>query len=534
MGVVMPAPAAAEAGQPERKRKADETPEERAARKEAKRARKAEKEAKKEAKRAKTEGGAAAAPETPERAPAPAAKTAAAAPLQAIKDFLTKHEIRVHSSAAPPPCLKLAEAPFPPKLVSKLCAQGFTEPSAVQAASWPLAVKGRDLLAIAKTGSGKTLGFLLPALSLVAAEGARVREPVAVVMAPTRELALQIHAEAVKFGGAVGARAVCLYGGSPKGPQARELRMGAGLVVATPGRLLDFLDLHGQSGYGPQVSVAKCKMLVLDEADRMLDMGFEKDIMALAEAIPKGRQTLLYTATWPKAVQRVAASLLDAQNMVKVTVGSGGDKLTANKSVTQHVTVCQPNEKWERFLEMIKPLAPGGELAEERTIIFCNTKRDTQGVGDHLWQEGYKVEVIHGDRSQQEREYAVRQFKAGKVLTLVCTDVAARGLDITGVKAVFNMDFPRDSAEDYIHRIGRTGRAGATGEAHTLFTAKDVRHGRELVRILSDANQEVPAELERMVQRNGARKAGGGRGGYGRGGGGGRGGRAFGGRQRKW
>eukprot|EP00793_Prasinoderma_coloniale_P001462 PRCOL_00005237-RA len=435
MGVVMPAPAAAEAGQPERKRKADETPEERAARKEAKRARKAEKEAKKEAKRAKTEGGAAAAPETPERAPAPAAKTAAAAPLQAIKDFLTKHEIRVHSSAAPPPCLKLAEAPFPPKLVSKLCAQGFTEPSAVQAASWPLAVKGRDLLAIAKTGSGKTLGFLLPALSLVAAEGARVREP---------------------------------------------------------------------------------------------------DIMALAEAIPKGRQTLLYTATWPKAVQRVAASLLDAQNMVKVTVGSGGDKLTANKSVTQHVTVCQPNEKWERFLEMIKPLAPGGELAEERTIIFCNTKRDTQGVGDHLWQEGYKVEVIHGDRSQQEREYAVRQFKAGKVLTLVCTDVAARGLDITGVKAVFNMDFPRDSAEDYIHRIGRTGRAGATGEAHTLFTAKDVRHGRELVRILSDANQEVPAELERMVQRNGARKAGGGRGGYGRGGGGGRGGRAFGGRQRKW
>ena len=508
----------------------------------AKRARKAEKEAKKALKAAAKEKAVAnpaaadaAKVAADEASPSPAsssdvsdAPAKAVVPatpgkpdLAAIKAFLSKHEVRVHSSSAPPPVLHLADAPFAQSIVRKLLSFGFTEPSAVQAASWPLAVGGRDLLAIAKTGSGKTLGFLLPALAVCMA-AANKHEPSAVVMAPTRELALQTHTEAQKFCAPTGVRTVCLYGGASKGPQAQQLRRGAGLLVATPGRLMDFLDLtDGSRGYGPQTSVSKVQMLVLDEADRMLDMGFEKDVMKLASNMPADKQTLLYTATWPKAVQRVAGQLLRADKMVKLTVGSGGDKLTANKSITQHVQVVQPNDKWEAFLRMVKPLGPGGEMAGERAIIFCNTKRDAAGVADHLWQEGYAIDVITGDRTQGEREQVVKQFKAGKISIMCCTDVAARGLDISDVKAVYNMDFPRDSAEDYVHRIGRTGRAGNTGVSHTLFTAKDVRHGAELMRILSDAGQEVPAELERMVGRNKGRKGGGGgfRGGGGRGGG---------------
>lgn len=210
---------------------------------------------------------------------------------------------------------------------------------------------------------------------------------------------------------------------------------------------------------------------------------------------------MLFTATWPTAVRKIAAKLLNPESMVKVTVGTGGEKLTANKSVKQTIRVVRQADKWQNFVEVVKPL-----LDKDRSIIFCNTKRQTQKIADHFWEAGHAIDYVSGDRTQQEREKVIRQFKLGRITTLVGTDVAARGLDIDGVEHVINYDFPRDSAEDYVHRIGRTGRAGKTGESHTFFTSNDLRHGRELIRILKDAEQEVPPALESLVRSAPAKK----------------------------
>lgn len=267
------------------KRHADETAEERKERRRAKKARKELKQSKDASVKLSVVAAITAMDDDSEGAAAvDATEPAATADVAELgKAWLAKHEVKIHSSTAPPPCMSLEDAPFPAKLVSKLQQQGFSEPAPVQAASWPLGVAGNDVLSIAKTGSGKTLGFLLPAIALAAQN--KSRDPCVVIMAPTRELAMQIQSEAMKFGTALGVRSVCLYGGAPKGGQLRQLRQGANLLVCTPGRLMDFLDMHG-GGRGPATNVNKVKLLVLDEADRMLDMGFEKDIQALASAMP--------------------------------------------------------------------------------------------------------------------------------------------------------------------------------------------------------------------------------------------------------
>jgi len=369
----------------------------------------------------------------------------------------------------------------------------------VQAAAWPLASAGRDVLAIAKTGSGKTLGFLIPALArCIELKPKGDGSPIVLVMAPTRELAMQIKSEADKFGAPIGCRAVAVYGGAPKWGQTHELQAGCEVVIATPGRMMDMLDLHGASWTGASTSLKDCRVLVLDEADRMLDMGFEKDIWAITAQLPADHQTLFFTATWPKAVQRVAADLLNAATQVMVTVGGGGEKLTANKAVTQRVLVVEARAKWEAFEKLLENYKPGGADAGKRVIVFSNTKRDVNWIAQHCWELlGNCVDTISGDRNQKERESVIRRFREGSVTIVIATDVAARGLDINGSERVINYDFP--GPDDYIHRIGRTGRAGSTGAADTLFTSGDRKHARELVRILGDAEQEVPAELARMV-----------------------------------
>ena len=450
-----------------------------------------------------------------------------------VARWLTKHEVKVHDSASPTTaCLAFDDAPFPKPLVTLLNRQGFAEPSAVQGAAWPIASRGLDLLAIAKTGSGKTLAFLLPALALAAEHKNSSRgSPLALCMSPTRELALQICAEATKFGAAVGCRAVAVYGGAPKWAQASQLQRGCELIIATPGRMLDMLDMHNKGG-NPVTSLASAKVLILDEADRMLDMGFEKDIRQIAECMPADRRTMLFTATWPKNVQKIAADLLKPDR-VKITVGNGGDKLTANKAVTQTVKVIEAREKWTEFLKLMEEYKKDGPRHGQRVMIFCNTKKDVNGIGEHLWNEGYAADTVSGDRTQREREAVIAAFRRGSTTMVVCTDVAARGIDVQGVEAVVNYDFPRDACDDYIHRIGRTGRAGAKGVAHTLFTRQDGRFAKELTRILEDADQTVPDELRALAASS--RDGGGGgfqkkpwRGGGGRGGG--RGGGGF----RKW
>ena len=451
--------------------------------------------------------------------------------------FMKTHEITVNDATAPPPCTTLSGAPFPKPLVKLLTTQGFRIPSAVQAASWPLAMNGRDVLAVAKTGAGKTLGYLLPALTRCHESLARsagkpsAGKPRCLVMAPTRELVIQIKGVAAKYGAPLGCRAVAVYGGTPKWEQAAELQAGCEIVIATPGRLLDLLDLYSsQSGgprpspsgggrggpddsapskHGPATSLAHCTLLVLDEADAMLELGHEQDICTTVLAMPKGgrRQTLLFTATWSKMIERLASELL-ARTHCRVTIGSSStsDHPTANRAVTQVVHVIDPSEKWAAFVKLLAPFKVGRSEASARVLVFANTRADVQGIGEHCMKHQLSSDTVSRDRTQEEREDVLRRFRSGAVHVLIATDVAARGLDVQGIKRVINFDFPSGAggATQYIPRIGRTGRAGATGQADTLFTTAESKTvAAELARILLEAGQVVPDKLAAMARKGG-------------------------------
>ena len=419
--------------------------------------------------------------------------------------FLAAHELTIHDDDAPPPCLTFAQAPFPTELLKLLASQPFTTPSPVQAASWPIAVSGRDVLAIAKTGSGKTLGFLLPTLTRCVAEKPAAKgAPLAIIMAPTRELALQIHAEAMKYGACVGCKSVAVYGGASKTSQVSSLQRGCELVIGTPGRIKDVLDVRG-GGASSVVKCGKMSMVVLDEADRMLDMGFERDIRSIVwQCFSDGpdscrhHQTFLYSATWPVEVQGIASDLL-SETAVKVTVGSGGEKLTASKSIVQRVHVIDATKRWEAFVRLIAPFARGGVHGKSRVIVFANRKDTVKSLAKHCHDHGMACDVLSGDRSQSQRESTIRKFKEGAVTIVIATDVAARGLDIKGIERVINYELPVDDFQDYVHRIGRTGRANATGEADSLFTEGDKLNAKELIRLLTEAGQVVPPELAKLT-----------------------------------
>ncbi|KAL6551478.1 hypothetical protein OROGR_007632 [Orobanche gracilis] len=364
---------------------------------------------------------------------------------------------------------------------------GFSAPTPIQAQSWPIAIQGRDIVAIAKTGSGKTLGYLIPAfLHLKQKHNNPKLGPSVLVLSPTRELATQIQDEAVKFGRSSKISCTCLYGGAPKGPQLRDLDRGVDVVVATPGRLNDILEMK-------RVSLHHVSYLVLDEADRMLDMGFEPQIRKIVKEVPSQRQTLMYTATWPKEVRRIAADLL--VNPVQVNIGNV-DELVANKAITQYVEVLSPMDKRRRLEQILRSQEPGSKI-----IIFCSTKKMCDQLAGSLSRQ-FGAVAIHGDKSQGERDYVLNQFRTGRSPVLVATDVAARGLDIKDIRVVVNFDFP-NGVEDYVHRIGRTGRAGATGVSYTFFSDQDAKHAADLVKLLEGANQCVPKEVRDMASRGG-------------------------------
>ena len=410
--------------------------------------------------------------------------------------YLQDNDITIHEEGAPPPCLSLRAAPFPRELLSILCAQGFTVPSPVQAATWPIAVTGRDVLAIAKTGSGKTLGFLLPVLARCSAEKRAAQgAPTALIMAPTRELALQIHAEAVKFGAPSGLRAVAVYGGAKKPPQIKKIQHGCELIVGTPGRIKDIL----MRDRTPVCSLLSFSMLVLDEADRMLDMGFERDIRNIVWKVfgDRVKQTFFYSATWPLDVQGVASDLL--VNEVKVTVGKGGNRLTASTSVTQRVHVIDPSQRMPKFQELMSAFQRGSVDCGKRVIVFANRKVTVKKLSKWCNNNGLRCDTMSGDRSQSQRESTIRKFREGSVTVVVATDVASRGLDIKGIERVINYELPMDNFMDYVHRIGRTGRAGATGIADSLFTNGDRVNSQALIKLMKDAGQVVPVELAKYA-----------------------------------
>jgi len=452
---------------------------------------------------------------------------------------------------------RFEDAPFPAPLLQALSKAGFTSPTPIQGVSWPIALQKRDLVAVAKTGSGKTCGFLLPAFvrlkapgpkpeRALSAQGFFVSEPCtprACVLAPTRELAQQIADEALRFAQPLGFAVVCLYGGCDKAPQLHAMRAGCDLVIATPGRLNDFLE--PPSGRTPPIAARCVEFLVLDEADRMLDMGFEPQIRQILRQCPhtsKGRQTLLFTATWPKEVSALAASLT-ASNAAHIRIGDNGTKLVVNTSVKQHVEVLASEAaKGTRLASLLRQRMQKGSSTHERCIVFCATKRKCEQTAIALRTAGFPVAgAIHGDKTQQEREMALSRLKDGSRPILVATDVAARGLDIQGVTLVVVYDLGREIA-DYVHRVGRTGRAGATGDAYTFLTEADAPLARPLKALLGPGSETTPA-FDLLCNSAKANRGGGGlrgrqfggRGGGGRGGRGGRGGGRFSqGRGRKW
>lgn len=308
--------------------------------------------------------------------------------------------------------------------------------------------------------------------------------PIVLVLAPTRELAQQIQSVARDFGSSSCIRNTCIFGGSPKGPQARDLKRGVEICIATPGRLIDFLEKG-------TTNLRRCTYLVLDEADRMLDMGFEPQIRKIIEQIRPDRQVLMWSATWPKEVQALAEDFLS--DYIQINIGSL--TLAANHNIRQIVDICQEHEKELKLSSLLRDISCD---RGNKTIIFVETKKKVDDITKAIKRDGWSAIAIHGDKSQQERDYVLSEFRNGKTAILVATDVAARGLDVEDVKYVVNFDYP-NSSEDYIHRIGRTGRCQSAGTAYALFTPNNARQAKELIQVLEEAGQVINPALAEMA-----------------------------------
>lgn len=362
-----------------------------------------------------------------------------------------------------------------PSLCAPLARLGYTQPTPVQIAAIPLALTGSDVLARAQTGTGKTAAFGLPMISrLLARTGhPRSQQPRGLVLVPTRELAVQVHKALLAYGTGSPLRVTAIFGGVAMTPQIQALRRGTHIVVATPGRLIDHLDRR-------TIDLSAVEILTLDEADRMLDMGFQPALRRIVPLLPVARQTLLFSATLSAEVIGLAAAFTREPARVDV---SDGHVVAA--TVTHRVHPVPAGRKQD-LLTRVLTQTPDGQA-----LVFCRTKRGSDRVGDHLEQSGVKVAVIHGNKSQGARTRALGDFKSGRVSVLVATDIAARGLDIAQLPLVVNYDLPLVAA-DYIHRVGRTGRAGRSGCAVSLVSAEE----RTLLR---DIQRLLPAPLEQVA-----------------------------------
>ncbi|CAB1449928.1 unnamed protein product [Pleuronectes platessa] len=415
-----------------------------------------------------------------------------------LEEYRRKKEITIRGSGCPKPVSTFHQAHFPQYVLDVLMQQNFKEPTAIQAQGFPLALSGRDMVGIAQTGSGKTLSYLLPAIVHINHQPYLERGdgPICLVLAPTRELAQQVQQVAHDYGKSSRIKTTCVYGGAPKGPQIRDLERGVEICIATPGRLIDFLEAG-------KTSLRRCTYLVLDEADRMLDMGFEPQIRKIVDQIRPDRQTLMWSATWPKEVRQLAEDFL--KDYVQINVGAL--ELSANHNILQIVDVCMENEKDQKLIQLMEEIMAE---KENKTIIFVETKKRCDDLTRRMRRDGWPAMCIHGDKSQPERDWVLTEFRSGKAPILIATDVASRGLDVEDVKFVINYDYP-NSSEDYIHRIGRTARSNNKGTAYTFFTPGNIRQARELIRVLEEARQAINPKLLQMVDTGRGGGGGGGR-----------------------
>lgn len=416
--------------------------------------------------------------------------TLTALPQTEIDDFLSTNFIKINDPASTS-LRPITEFSFLPP-TTKTDSSSFTSfknPTPIQSAAWPFLLSGRDVIGVAETGSGKTLAFGVPCIRSITSSptSTKYHDPAkAVIVSPTRELAVQIHTQIEQLATPAFLSTVCVYGGVPKDAQRAALQT-AHIIVATPGRLNDFI----QEGAADLSSV---NYLVLDEADRMLDKGFEQEIRKIIATTPtQGRQTLMFTATWPPSVRELAATFMHEPVHISIGADNPTGELRANTKIKQLVEVVDPRGKEQRLLQLLKQHTAGSKK-NDRILIFCLYKKEAARIEGFLRSRGLKVAGIHGDMGQAARSASFESFKSGESPLLVATDVAARGWDIPNVKVVVNVTFPL-TVEDYVHRIGRTGRAGAEGLAITLFTEHDKGLSGALINVLRAAGQDVPEDL---------------------------------------
>lgn len=359
---------------------------------------------------------------------------------------------------------------LPEEVQQAVAKVGFTQPSPIQEQTIPILMEGRDVVGLAQTGTGKTAAFALPVLSQVDPE---VRHPQALVLAPTRELALQVADSFQSFADHLGRIEVLpIYGGQAYGIQLSGLRRGAQIIVGTPGRVIDHLEKGS-------LDISQLRFLVLDEADEMLNMGFQEDVERILEDTPEEKQVALFSATMPNSIRRLSKQYLN--DPAEVTVKS---ERRTNDNITQRYLLTPHRQKMDAFTRILEV------IEYDAIIVFCRTKHETEEVADSLRDAGYNAAAINGDIAQQQRERTVDQLKDGRLDILVATDVAARGLDVDRITHVVNYDIPNDT-ESYVHRIGRTGRAGRTGEAILFVTPRERRMLRSIERVTNARLEEM-------------------------------------------
>ncbi|MDP2783915.1 MAG: DEAD/DEAH box helicase, partial [Sulfurimicrobium sp.] len=365
-----------------------------------------------------------------------------------------------------------------PEILRAVVEQGYTEPTPIQAEAIPVVLQGRDIMAGAQTGTGKTAGFTLPLLHRLAAQASTSTSPAkhpirALILTPTRELAAQVEESVRTYGKYLPLKATVIYGGVNMNPQIEALRSGVDIVVATPGRLLDHVQQKS-------INLSKVEFLVLDEADRMLDMGFLPDLRRIMSLLPAQRQSLLFSATFVEEIKRLSDSLLRDPVLIEVA-----RRNTTAENVTQ---VAHPVDQ-ARKRELLSHLIKTQDLRQ--VLVFSRTKHGADRLAHQLERDGILAVAIHGDKTQPQRTKALSDFKEGAVRVLVATDVAARGIDIDQLPHVFNFEMP-NSPEDYVHRIGRTGRAGSQGDAISLVCDEEMRMLAEIERLIK---REIPKQV---------------------------------------
>ena len=374
-----------------------------------------------------------------------------------------------------------------PEILKAIQEQGYTQPTPIQQQAIPLVLEGRDLMAGAQTGTGKTAAFTLPLLQKLLPQASTsaspARHPVrALILTPTRELAIQVEESVKAYGKHVPLRSLVVFGGVDIKTQTPHLMRGVEILVATPGRLLDHVESR-------TVQLGQVQMLILDEADRMLDMGFLPDLKRILDLLPKQRQNLMFSATFSNDIKRLADDFLTNPTLIEVARSNA-----TNDNVEQKILKVSADDKHAVLAEILR-----SENAQ--AIVFTKTKLTASRLARLLQRDGIAADAIHGDKSQQERIQALEAFKQGKVTTLVATDVAARGLDIDSLPLVINYEIPH-APEDYVHRIGRTGRAGAKGVAISLVAPDEEKYLKEIEKLIKrDIAVETPPRPQRSSSR---------------------------------